>query len=325
MYQNFPFHNSEDNFQKLFLTSNFSAFDDINSFSPNKEDTDSFEPFLENGIDRVNFDKILPLIFEESPKEKTREESNKDLINFDLCNFLVQKKQSLFDKNYKEYIQQKIKENIYIKKPFKEKKLIGRKTKRNEGFGEHNKFSDDNLIRKCKHIVLDSAFVFINQKIIQNYLNNEDKDYLKTKQLFKNGQNQVEKSKAEYNKLFLNKTLQTIFSENISTKYSRYSPTHNKDLIEDLLNDKDETKRKIFEKIFKLTFLDCLKHFRGNIFLEELSGMKTFYNYCNETDFGNNSKEYEEILKLFINNYEKIVIDKKSRNKRNKKDIFSYE
>ena len=319
MYQNFPFHNSVNSFQKIISTSNFSCFDDIHSFSPNKDDTDSFEPFLENDIDKVNFEKIIPLIFDESPKEKTREESNKDLINFDLCNFLVPKKQFLFDKDYKEYIQQKIKENIYSKKPFKEKKLIGRKTKRNEGFGEHNKFSDDNLIRKCKHIVLDSVFVFINQKIIENYSNNEDKDFLKTKLLFKNGQNQVEKSKAEYNKLFLNKTLETIFSENISTKYSRYSPTHNKDLIEDLLNDKDEKKRKIFQGIFKLTFLDCLKYFRGSIFLEELSGMNTFYNYCNETNFGNNSKEYEDILKLFINNYEKIVIDKRPRNKRNKK------
>ena len=319
MFQNFPFYNSENSFKKIISSSNFSGFDDIHSFSPNKDDTDSFEPFLENDIDKVNFEKIIPLIFDESPKEKTREESNKDLINFDLCNFLVPKKQSLFDKDYKEYIQQKIKENIYIKKPFKEKKLIGRKTKRNEGFGEHNKFSDDNLIRKCKHIVLDSVFVFINQKIIENYSNNEDKDFLKTKLLFKNGQNQVEKSKAEYNKLFLNKTLETIFSENISTKYSRYSPTHNKDLIEDLLNDKDEKKRKIFQGIFKLTFLDCLKCFRGSIFLEELSGMNTFYNYCNETNFGNNSKEYEDILKLFINNYEKIILDKKARHKRNKK------
>ena len=319
MFQNFPFYNSENSFKKIISSSNFSGFDDIHSFSPNNEDTDSFEAIIENNIDRINFEKVLPLIFDESPKEKTREESNKDLINFDLCNFLVPKKQSLFDKDYKEYIQQKIKENIYSKKPFKEKKLIGRKTKRNEGFGEHNKFSDDNLIRKCKHIVLDSVFVFINQKIIENYSNNKDTYFLKVKQLFKLGQNQVEKSKAEYNKLFLNKTLETIFSENISTKYSRYSPNHNKDLIEDLLNDKDEKKRIIFQKIFKLTFLDCLKYFRGSIILEELSGMKTFYKYCNETNFGNNSEEYKNILKLFINNYEKIILDKKARHKRNKK------
>ena len=113
--------------------------------------------------------------------------------------------------------------------------------------------------------------------------------------------------------------METIFSENISTKYSRYSPNHNKDLIEDLLNDKDEKKRIIFQKIFKLTFLDCLKYFRGSIILEELSGMKTFYKYCNETNFGNNSEEYKNILKLFINNYEKIILDKKARHKRNKK------
>jgi hypothetical protein len=32
--------------------------------------------------------------------------------------------------------------------------------------------------------------------------------------------------------MFFNKTLKSIFSENISTKYSRYSPSHNKDIIE---------------------------------------------------------------------------------------------
>ena len=36
------------------------------------------------------------------------------------------------------------------KRPFKEKKDLGRKKKEYEGLGLHNKFSDDNIIRKVK-------------------------------------------------------------------------------------------------------------------------------------------------------------------------------
>ena len=319
MHQDFPFSHSEGGFHKIISSSNFSSFDYTKHFTPYFEDPNNSEPLISNCIDEINFEKILPLIFTEFPIEKTREESNKELHNFDSNIFPSKSKKNIFDKEYKEYIQQKIKENIYLKKPFKEKKLIGRKTKRNEGFGEHNKFSDDNLIRKSKHIVLDSALVFINKKIIELYPSNSKKEKLKIKQLFKLGQNQAEKSKAEYNKLFLNKTLETIFSETISTKYSRYDPNHNKDLIKDLLNDKNEKKRLIFKKIFSKTFMDCLNHFRGSQIKEELSGMKTFDKYCDETDFGNNSEEYKNILGIFVNNYEKIIMEVKPRNKKKKK------
>lgn len=319
MHQNFPLLNSEDNFHKIISSSNFSNFHDIKFLTPFIDNLNDSEPIIGNYFDEINFEKILPLICEEFPSEKTREKSNNELNIFDLNVLNRQNQKNLFDKDHKEYIQQKIKENIYLKKPFKEKKIIGRKTKQNEGFGEHNKFSDDNLIRKIKHIILESVFFFINQKIIELYSNSENKESLKKKQLFKLGQNQAEKSKAEYNKLFLNKTLESIFSEDISTKYSRYSLNHNKELINNLLNEKDEKKRLIFQKIFGLTFMDCLNHFRGSIFREELSRMRMLDKYCNETDFGKNSEEYKNILKIFINNYEKIIMEKKSRNKKMKK------
>ena len=43
----------------------------------------------------------------------------------------------------------------------------------------------------------------------------------------------------QFNQEFLNKSIGDIFSENISTKYTNYPLSHNKDLIQDLLNDKD--------------------------------------------------------------------------------------
>ena len=257
-------------------------------------------------------------------KVQTKEESNKDMDQIEFCklyNIKDENKALCFDKNNKELIQQKIKEKILLKRPFKEKKFLGRKIKIEEGLGEHNKFSDDNLIRKCKNLVLDSVSKFINKKIFKLY-ENENKKIFKSKQLFKLAQNEKERSLASYNKLLLDKKLKSIFYENISTKYSKYKLSHNKDLIHDLLNERDETKRLIFQKIFNLTFMDCLNHFRGSILKEELSGMKKFDEYCSSTKFGNNSEEYIKILRIFIENYEHIIKDKKERNKRKNKNYI---
>ena len=60
-----------------------------------------------------------------------------------------------------------------------------------EGLGEHNKFSDDNILRKCKHVILESVLKFINFKIKIQY-SNEPGNILKEKRLFKLKQNQKE-------------------------------------------------------------------------------------------------------------------------------------
>ena len=134
----------------------------------------------------------------------------------------------------------KVKQKIYLKRPFT-KKTLERKRKLDEGLGEHNKFSDDNILRKYKHDVLNSILNFINKKIKTVY-SNEDEMILKEKRLLKLKQNQSINSKANYNKTFINKTLKEIFSENIISKYSRHSPSHNKDIIEMLINEEDEVK-----------------------------------------------------------------------------------
>jgi len=292
------------NINKIFKNS--TELDDIKSFLNFSEDS---SPSKEYDIFEHSFDKKLPLIFRDDNKEKTKDKSNEVEFPYQQDN---QEKKKNEDVNIIEKVQQRIKENIYLIRPFKEKKKIGRKIKSKEGSGEHNKFSNDNLARKCKHLVLDSIWNFINKKIRIIY-SDESHSFLKMKQLLKLSQKSVERSKAEYNKVFMNKTLQSIFSEDVSTKYSRYCINHNKNLIEDLLNEKDEEKRIIFQKLFNLTFMDCLNYYRGNIDIEILEGMKRFDDYLNETDLGNNSDEYEKVLKCFMGNYEKIIIGKRSR------------
>ena len=251
---------------------------------------------------------------------------NDNLFNFEsiILKQLNQRSQQendnikIIDKTTKENIQKEIKEKIYLKKPFKEKKKLGRKTKSNECLGEHNKFSDDNIQNKIKNGILKSVLQFINMKIKTVY-SNIDKSALSKMQLLKLKQKSKERSKAEYNKNFLKRTLKSIFSEEVSSKYLRYNPNHNKDLIEKLINGKDETKREIFYKLFNLTFMDCLNHFRGSHSFEELKGMNQFEQYFNEIKSVNGDDMYKNVLKYYLVNYEREVMDRKERNRKKRK------
>lgn len=234
----------------------------------------------------------------------------------------IEKDTNMIDKSTKQLIQQKIKENIHSKKPFKEKKKLGRKIKSNECLGEHNKFSDDNIHRKLRNAVLKSVLRFINQKIKIIY-SIDPKIEIKDMRLLKLKQNSLEKGRVDYNKKLLNLSLKSIFSEEVSSKYSRYLPHHNKDLIEKLLNETDEKKYNVFNKIFNLTFSDCLNHFRGSSFVEELSGLKNFEEYFRELKSVKNKDVYKKVLKYSLDNYEKEIMEKRERKRFKKFKIIN--
>ena len=229
---------------------------------------------------------------------------------------LINEDENKFDKKFAENIQWKEREKILSKRPFKEKKDLGRKKKEYEGLGLHNKFSDDNIIRKVKNTILKCIMEFINQKIKTVYGYKYEKD-AKEKKLYKLKQNQSISSRIDYNKNFLHKTLDEIFSADISSKYSIHLMTHNKNLIESLINDEDEQKRNVFIKIFNLTFLDCLNHFRGSQKFEELEGVNELEDYLKDSKIEVN-KEYCALFKFFVNNFEKIIMDKKPKVKNKK-------
>lgn len=238
--------------------------------------------------------------YKEKEKEKEMEEFNKD-------------------KKYKESIQLKIREKIHSKKPFKEKKNLGRKKKSSIDLGEHNKYSDDNIIRKCKHVILDNIMNYINNKIKIIYPEKENK-IIDEKRLLKLKQDQVKKSKAEYNKNFLNKSLKSIYSEDVSSKYTRYTPSHNKNLIESLINDTNENIRKYFNSIFNLTFMDCLNHFRESKTFEQLQGTQLLNDYLKEIKIEEkeDNDDYCILFQFFIKNFEKIIMEKKVRKRKKK-------
>lgn len=192
--------------------------------------------------------------------------------------------------------------------------LLKRKKGRQRNSDNHNKFSDDNLRRKCKHLVLSSLFIFINQKINEACTNNIGKGVC-TKKLLSLNQKQKSESSIKFNKVFLKKTIGDILSENISGKYTNFPSTHNKNLVNYLKNDINENNRNYFITLFNLSFLDCLKHFRGSEIIPSLKGLIGFDNI---KDNYKEDEDYLKTLEYYIKNFEEIINNKRERKKRKK-------
>ena len=289
----------EDSFEKNFLQNI------IDSESPNLSETFVEEQKNINNENNNNSFKIK-IIFEEntinekSTNEKTEQEKE-----------IEQKKEK------EKEIERQI---IYVPK-FK----ITNKNESNEDINQvlqkkrgrintgkskiiHNKYSDDNLRRKCKHLVLQNLMKFINDKIKEIY--GHIGYGMKIKKLLIINQEQISNATIKFNKNFLSKKLSEIFSVNISTRYTNFDKEHNKILISELINDKDEIKRNYFKMLFNLTFVDCLRHFNGSKNIQILNDMTLFSQLDIEDE---KDEDYSKLLSFYINNYEKIMERKREQ------------
>ena len=188
---------------------------------------------------------------------------------------------------------------------------FGRKSKNSQNAGSHDKYSQDNILRKIKCNILLNLSKYINNIIhkvyegkIKNGILEKKLKKLRQKKIFSNSKN---------NKEFLNKTLKDIFSENISSKYKFYSIDHNKKVINDLLNEKNGEIRQKFDKLFSLTFIEVLFHIRGVKYFEELEGLEQLDFLCEKF---NDDKDYEDLFRYYVLKYEKIIMNKKSRQRK---------
>ena len=135
---------------------------------------------------------------------------------------------------------------------------------------------------------------------------------------------QVAITNIDYNQKFIKKTIGTILSDTISTRFTNYRPKHNEELIKRLKEDENKNIREYFEKLFNLTFLDCVDHFIGNEKLEILEGMTLFeeikddHAQLEKRNIDLNDESYLENLKYYFENYESILKAKKSRNRKTK-------
>ena len=231
---------------------------------------------------------------------------------------IIEKEKDIDKKFYEDFINKKRKlyEDNYDKSEGNQKS--GRKIKKSGKTGLHNKFSDDNLIKKIILMILNIMLDYCNNKISIIYRNiigtGKDK-----KELLKIHSEGKKRAKVTLYKNLLNKSFKEIFSEKISEKYVKYDKNHNKNLIEKLLKEKDEAKRIKFENLFNLTFLDCLKHFTGIKYFPELNGMTLFEEACKKFEKDDDYQDYKIILEYYTKYFEEIIDNKKQRNRIQKK------
>ena len=271
------------------------SFSDINNFN---------EIF---GVDIFNEVKFNEDYFDKSSiKQNYFTESTYDFLSLQLKREnIFGKKQNIQNENSSFNIHNTLNHII-----IEEDKNVGRKRKRPCVNGKtHAKFADDNLRRKIKHLVLESLFIFINKKIKEICKNNNNKGNFEI-QLLKINKKQKSEAKIEHDKEFLKKSLGDIFSVNITEKYKNYPLNQNKQIINFLKNTEKFGNPEYFRNLFNLSFLKCLKHYRGDeniLELEGLEGIEIIKDKFKE------DKDYIKNLEYYIMNFETIINNKKGR------------
>ena len=226
-------------------------------------------------------------------------------------------KSPLLHENFRTYFKmqkEKLKEDKNNGKLCRQKRV---KSDNNYEKPQHNRFSNDILIRKCKYLVVKNTFEFLNKQIKIVYKGKLGRFIFK-KELKIINQSQISNSNNEFNKNFIKKTLCDIFSDDISNKYTNFPKNHNKNLIYNLMNENDDNKKKYFQKLFNLTFIQCIRHFSGEEHNDLLKGLKSFKDIKKEIINSNKEDDFEyfDILEYYLKNYEEIINNQRSRKQR---------
>ena len=196
--------------------------------------------------------------------------------------------------------------NIYNEK--NEDKNINKKRKRKNN-EDKNYINSNKITKKIRISILNAIIRFINKKLKIDFNNNLGEG-INWKQFLQISKKDLSHSKINFDKEFLRKTLKEILSFNISEKYSNYIPTHNKNLVNYLLNL--DNKGENYKKLFELTFLDCIEYIRGTKYINILNGLDKindlikYVKYIDEDEMEN--------FKHYLLNYESILYGKIARN-----------
>ena len=274
-----------------------------------KNNNESQKMNIEYGITKIieNYNENQESVFTNTIDSKVNK--GNDILMENISDFDINKSKNINSVNLN--LKSGNEQSGFTSNTFTKKR--GRNKTGNTG-GVHNKYSDDNVRRKCKHLVLNSVFKFINDKLSSIYpMINKG---IFTKKLQTINQRQIANATIEFNKKFLHKKLKDIFSDDISKRYTNFLPDHNKKLINYLINEEDKEKKEYFTELFNLTFLNCLEHFRGTANYFYLEGLATFEDIKINSEW---EDDYSEILSNYLMKYEIIINNKKERS------AFSYD
>ena len=188
-------------------------------------------------------------------------------------------------------------------------KILGRKRKKNILLNNqgHNKNSEDNMMRKIKTNLMEYILNLLNDSL-------KNKEY----KFYRIDKNLMECLKKDFNLRLLNRTIEDIFYNEItSKKYRTPVDAHiNREVIDKIIL---EGREEDTIKILKMTFKDIITEIRTNQ-LKHIEFFKIIEIKENKIREDNNIKDYIDSLKELFSNYEIWFQKKKGRN-RNKKSI----
>ena len=216
----------------------------------------------------INKKKTLryKIFFTTTKKEKSNDENINSEINSETSNINPKNVIFLMDKKLKNM------------KGIKIKKNPGRKKKNSGEIGIHNKFSKDNMMRKLKNKVMESARRLINKMIKiesgENY--KEFGEMRKIQGIF------CQELNIKFNFWFYSQPLKSIFQFKMSTKYSKGDFDSNFNLISKIYSEQYNNK---FPKTIKLLEMMFHQYFH-EIFLGEK-------NWTNEFDITEEDNKFE--------------------------------
>ncbi len=264
---------------------------------------------FENKYTHENLDLIFEKDFEEIPglfhfninnrqniKEEKNESFGNNIKNNYINKFIIKKGQKIFD----------------IKKEIK----LGRLRKNSLKKGKHDKYQQDNVIRKFKAQFLQNIYNYINL----SFKYNKDSNNRKPINIIQKISSIDTKSISKFdNLIWINSKIKTIFSQKISSKFVNFESNYNSKLIQKIY-EKNEEKQviKILEKTIKEMWLIYINDDKDN----EFPGFNTMKDDINKFKEMNEPEEYLQIYisicRNFINIFNRIKPRKKMLKKTKK-------
>ena len=270
---------------------------------------DDFESnFGKNDCENVFNDNIIKLdCLQEQNLNNFFNSYNENKITYLLdykLRYFIHDKQPIFHKKEKIF-------NI-----FKTNKKIGRIKKDSSLIGKHNRLSEDNIIRKIKGRFIEKVRLYINKEY-KNYLLNKNTKRNKFNNFLKKINPKVSREiKKEENLKWFETKIYTVFSQNVSLKYSSYSPDSNKRKIERLISLNEA------KSVIEILNMDIQTLFNKYINDEMNPGSKTLKDDLKELESQmknenkENIKEYLKQYEYIAKNMKKIFIRKSKRSKK---------
>jgi hypothetical protein len=312
-----------DNFfpQNNYIDNDFDSHSrEINHFNNFNLDSKTFMENSPNTNNENNEDHEENGLFSFKPNEKQEKQEDND--NFNASNLQIPHISNIPQK----YVNENISTNLAnaktkvtsilskkTKRPndettengktYEKKTNCGRKSKESNEKGSHDKFSDDNIMRKIKSNLLNYG-----HKRLNNSFENKKLYFLKLSSEIN------ENLKKDYNEKLMKTILKELYETSpISTKYRKQKIDnfdHNKQLIEKIYKEQEEIE--VINRL-NITYLDLLDEF------------KIFYleNFLNEIREEEKDKMPEEKIEIYIEkikklclNYESWFLNKNGRNRK---------